>query len=176
MAVDKFVTMNKRIIGAFILALVGSLIRCNAPSSDSSKEKEEPASVVNDLPNMTITLLDGSALNIKGLKGKTVLIFFQPDCDHCQREAAEIRKNLEAFRNSTLYFITSHPRSEIEKFGNNFGLMGHSNVFFAWTSTENVLNSFGPISAPSIYLYSSDHKLIKAFNGEVKIELVLNYI
>jgi thiol-disulfide isomerase/thioredoxin len=159
-----------------MMMLAGSLFSCTAPPSESRSKETRPKSVINDLPSMTINLLDGTKRNIKELKGKTILIFFQPDCDHCQREAEEIQNNLAAFKNSNLYFITSYSLQEIEKFANDHRLLGYANIYFAGTSIESILNNFGPIKAPSIYIYSSEQKLIKTFNGEVRIETVLEYI
>jgi hypothetical protein len=65
--------------------------------------------------------------------------------------------------------------SSIEAFGKSYDLMGQSNVNFASTSVENVLRSFGPIPAPSIYIYT-DQKLKKKFNGEIGIESILQAI
>lgn len=166
--------MNNQIVSLFFILLLSSF-SCSAPASNNEK-RQINADAVNDLPSMTITFLDGSTLNIKELEGKTILIFFQPDCDHCQREARDIQQNLAAFRNNTLYFITASSLPAIEKFALDYKLFGHPNVFFAFTSAENILNSIGPVSAPSLYIYSTEHKLIKAFNGEVEIEKVLKYI
>ena len=142
--------------------------------SQEKKQGEQPSQ--NDLPDMSITLLDGSLLATKELRGKTILVLFQTDCDHCQREAADIERNLHAFSTSTIYFITSNPMTEIEKFARQYKLNERENVHFAWTSNENILNSFGPIEAPSIYVYSKEHKLVKSFNGEVSVAEVLKYI
>ncbi len=125
---------------------------------------------------MSITLLDNSTVNLQNLTGKNILIFFQPDCDHCQREAEDFRKNLMAFENCTLYFITSAPRAEIEEFSNQYQLHGIENVRFAFTPAKNILDHYGPISAPSVYIYSESHKLVKSFSGEVAVDKVLNFI
>ena len=129
---------------------------------------------VNEQPSIPLVLLDNTQVNVKDLKGKNALVFFQPDCDHCQREAQEFERNLEAFTGTTLYFITSGPMEEIKAFADTYKLSGHSNVHFAFTEALNVLNSYGPISAPSVYIYSDDHKLVKGFNGETPIERIIS--
>ena len=131
---------------------------------------------VNDQPDMIITLTDNSTHNIKDLTGKNVLVFFQPDCDHCQREATDIQKNLEAFKACTIYFITGAPMEEINEFSNKFNLSGHVNVRFAFTPATNILKHYGAIDAPSIYIYSEEHKLVKKFNGEIPVDDVLDFI
>lgn len=128
---------------------------------------------VNEQPAIPLTLLDNSIRNVNELTGRNVLIFFQPDCDHCQREASEIERNLEAFGDATLYFITSAPLEEIRAFADTYKLNDRANVIFAFTPAAFVLKNYGPISAPSVYIYSEDHKLVKAFNGETPVERIL---
>ena len=125
---------------------------------------------------MSIRLLDQTEVNLKNLTGKVVLIFFQPDCDHCQREALQVAQNITAFKNATLYFISSDAAEKIERFSKEYNLYGKGNIFFGNTSTESVLRNFGPIATPSIYIYSDDQRLIKAFNGEVAISEVFRYL
>lgn len=147
---------------------------CSKPTPQAENKTPETPSI-NDLPRMTVTASDQSAVNLRELKGKTMLILFQPDCDHCQREAQEIRKHLDQFNEYSLYFISAGQMEAIEEFGRTYDLLGHSNVKFAATTVENVLSNFGPISAPSIYIYA-DQKLVKKFNGEVGIDLILQAI
>jgi len=125
---------------------------------------------------MVVTKTDGSQLDIRGLKGKTVLILFQTDCDHCQREAAAIQENISAFKDYSIYFITTTSPQEIETFASEYGLAGHPNVHLCQTTSKNILDNFGPIDAPSLYIFSADQKLVKAFNGETKIDAILRHL
>jgi len=147
-----------------ILSIVSA---CSRPS-----QKKDEAPARNDLPKMLITTLAESTVNTHDLEGEVIIIFFQPDCDHCQREAKEIRDHLDAFKKYNMYFVTSNPKFEVERFVKDYDLAGHSNVHFGVTTTEQILNSFGPIPAPSMYIYS-DGKLTQKFNGETPIEKIL---
>jgi peroxiredoxin len=151
-----------------------------ALSGCSKKEKEVSQQAVktvpNDLPVMTISLPDGKTIDAKTLEGKNILILFQPDCDHCQHEAEDIRENLAAFADYTLYFISSASMADIEKFAADYKLADNRNVVFGWTSTENVLNNFGPIQAPSVYIYTGQGRLVQKFNGQTDIGVILKYL
>jgi peroxiredoxin len=135
-----------------------------------------PLQMVSDLPTFEISLLNGTKTPVNKLSGKVALILFQPDCDHCQREAQQIQQNLKGFKDFKLYFISSATAGEIDRFSKEYKLTNLPNVFFASTSAQNIVNAFGPIEAPSIYLYSSDGKMVEKFNGEVAIEVVLKYV
>lgn len=163
--------MNKFVLTFAILLLI--VQSCSKNQAETEATSENPAAAVNEQPSFVITLLDNTQVNVQDLTGKNALVFFQPDCDHCQREAQEFERNLEAFGGTTIYFITSGPMEEIKAFADTYKLNGRPNVHFAFTPALNVLNNYGPISAPSVYIYSEDHKLVKGFNGETPIERII---
>lgn len=156
------------------LVLTIMLLSCSGPSKNKVTE-ELVSTTTNDLPKMTVLTPDRTHINLSQLKGKAILILFQPDCDHCQREAKEIRQHLDEFKDYSLYFISSDQLPSIEAFGKSYDLLGHGNVKFASTTVDDVIKNFGPIPAPSVYIYS-DQKLVKKFNGEVAIETILQAI
>lgn len=144
----------------------------------SAKKEDEPnvetsASVINEYPDLTLTLEDGKQVATRNLQGKNMFIFFQPGCDHCQEEAVEIQQRLDSFKDYMLYFISSGPMPEIIKFAHDYELHNKQNVKFAFTSTEGVLNHYGPIQTPSVYIYSNG-KLLKSFNGQTDIDNIIN--
>jgi hypothetical protein len=151
------------------------LFGCTRPSKEDTSSNQVSQQTTNDLPLMTITKTDGSRISLNTLEGNTVLVLFNADCDHCQREAKEIREHINSFKNYSLYFISADPLPALEKFGNDFDLLGQPNIYFGSTSVESVLKSFGPIPTPSIYIYL-DQRFVKKFNGEVQIEKILQAI
>jgi peroxiredoxin len=124
---------------------------------------------------MSVSTIGGKEVDLKELTGYVVLILFQTDCDHCQREATAIQENISAFKEYSLYFITTTSQQEIETFANDYKLAGYENVHFCKTTGQSILESFGPIDAPSVYIYS-DQKLVKSFNGETSINEILKFI
>jgi peroxiredoxin len=146
-----------------------------APVIQTGNSAPAPAAP-NDLPNnMLLTGQDGSQFMAKSLQGKVILFFFQPDCDHCQREAAQISEHLPAFRDYSLYFISTAPMPQITQFAKEYRLSG-TNVHFAQTRLENILSALGPIQAPSMFVYSQEGRLVQKFDGETDINLILRSI
>jgi peroxiredoxin len=130
----------------------------------------------NELPMLPMTKLDGSRLTAKQLKGKTVLVLFQPDCDHCQREAVQIQEHLDAFKGYTLYFISDAAPEQVRKFAQEYKLTGTPNIHFATTTIQDIINAVGPLDAPSLFVYSQEGRLVKSFIGETSIEEILKYL
>lgn len=171
---DVFYDMKRMGLIAFMI-LEASILFCCGVSADKKVEKME-MQAPNDLPQMTIAFLDGSQMQAKKLEGKIVIILFFPDCDHCQREAAQIQKELASFKDHTLYFLTTAERQETEKFAIDYKLNNIKSVKFGFITVNDVLTNFGSVSTPSLYIYSADHKLVQKFNGETQLDVILKYI
>jgi hypothetical protein len=157
------------------IIFVITILACSGRKSKEDLAQPENIPTRNDLPKMVITSLDGSQVNVHELKSNIILVLFQPDCDHCQREAKEIRDHLDAFKNYSLYFISADQMPAIEKFGKDYDLLGHTNINFGMTTVQHVLDNFGPIDAPSVYIYVNQ-QLQHKFNGETPIVKILEAI
>ena len=141
-----------------------------------SEPKAMPLTTVNELPDMRIRLADGNTVDIKEIKSKVILVLFQPDCDHCQNEAQQIEAHLDDFQQYDLYFISSASITEVKTFAENYNLSGRPKVWFGTTTLESILNNFGGIPAPSLYIYHEGGKLIQELNGEIDISVILKYL
>jgi len=167
-----FMTINFRMLFLGSLFVVGLFNNCSKPTSKTDAVKLPVIQAKNDLPQMLVTTIDESKINTRELQGNNIIVLFQSDCDHCQREAKEIRLHLDAFKDYNVYFITSDGKPAVEKIAKDYDLLGHSNIYFALTSTDEVLRNFGPIPAPSMYIYANQ-QLMQKFNGETDIEKIL---
>jgi peroxiredoxin len=165
-----------KIFRIVILVIVAALAGGCQKKEEKVEAAPAPVQASTDLPVMAITFLNGNTVQATSLKGSFILILFQPDCDHCQREAQEFQKNLAAFTNYNLYFVSSVGIPETEAFAKQYGLSGHDNVKFGVTPVQSVLDNFGAISAPSIYIYNGSGKLVKKFNGETDIQQIIEAI
>jgi peroxiredoxin len=166
-----------------ILAIAALAVSCSEKTEqqtettvDTHDTTPSVSKVKNERPVMTFTLLDGQQIQAVDIDQPMVLILFQPDCDHCQNEAKQIKNRLDAFNNYQVYFISSQAHEQIKKFGADYKLLNIPNVFFGSTSVQSVLDNFGAIAAPSLYIYSKEGKLVESFEGEVDIGVVLQYL
>jgi thioredoxin-related protein len=157
-------------------------------SSSTKKEEEkmaaqkEVAPVAQEqgkkiLPNMRLVGLDAKQFNAQSLKGKrTVLILFQPDCEHCQNESKQIAERLDKFAKYELYFVSTAAIPEIQKFSVDYKLAGKPNIHFAKTEVQQIIDSFGPIPAPSIFIYSENGEQLNSFQGEMEMDVIIKYL
>lgn len=162
--------MIRTIVSVF--AILSMLSSCVPKQKEVTAEKTG----VNDLPFMTTTLLNGQSVDLRQLPGHTIIILFFPDCDHCQREATAIQEKISSFKNYDLYFLSSNGDEEILRFSKDYKLNDLPNVKFGRVDGGKVYQTFGAIPTPSVYIYSSERKLIKQFNGETNVEEIIKFL
>jgi thiol-disulfide isomerase/thioredoxin len=170
--------MNYLII---ICLVVPILFGCTKTEKRAEAPKQEitapaPVQIQTEIPQLWLNLENDEKLSASTLKGKTVLFLFQPDCDHCQREAVDIGRHIEHFKDYQLYFISSAPLPEVLKFAKDYKLRQYPNIHWGTTTVQNILSTYGPIEAPSLYLYSNDGKLVESFIGEIAVEVIVKHL
>lgn len=128
-----------------------------------------------------------SKLKIEGKMGQeifsqdssrpTVLIWFHPDCEHCQYQLTTINCNMERLQMVRFLFITD----EKTFFSNNYrikwpDLVQSSKTIFGIIEKSRFIREFGPVITPSLLFFNHDGILKKKLLGEVKIEKIVQLI
>lgn len=163
---------------AIFFLMASALFQCAKPESGATVTEtvSEAAAEVNDLPPMRFVTEDQHVFSAKDLSGNTILVFFRTECDHCQREAAAISENLEAFGAYQLYFVGTDGHEASRKFAEDYALAGKGNIHFVQTDVNEILDNLGPIQTPSMYIYSRDRRLVRHLDGEKPIEEIMQYL
>jgi thiol-disulfide isomerase/thioredoxin len=104
---------------------------------------------------------------------KTLLIYFNPTCDHCQYMTKQIKENKAKFGNHQLLFVTLADHKAITEFQTSYGLQDEPNIVFLRDTKFEFENVFGAGILPSFFLYDEKGTLVKKILGEVKIEKLL---
>lgn len=171
--------MKTSIFRILLFSIVILFAACEKKHRTESAVEDEPvvaAQTRDDRPPITIRLTDGTDVKVREQNHKMILVLFQPDCDHCQDEAKQIRSRLDAFKDYDMYFISSEANEVIMKFSKDYDLFNKPNVKFGHTSVDDVLNHFGSISTPSIYIYKESGELVQSFDGLVDVQVIVQYL
>lgn len=111
-------------------------------------------------------------------KGKSVLIFFDPGCGHCQKEAEEMGKHAEAFQDVSLYFISQQDpqlvREFMETYARDLSVKADPQVLI--DSDYTFLTLFYPRQYPAMYVYTQKRELQAYLDGENPIEDVIKAV
>lgn len=105
-----------------------------------------------------------------------LLVYFNSECEHCQYELTELKKNLPAFNAVSILLMSSENIATIKEAAQKFELAASPNAEFVKINRDDVFENFGSLSVPHLFLYGADRKLIKEFKGETKIEAILQHL
>lgn len=164
-----FLSTMRNFIIVFLLLFA---IACSNKKTESTTEEV----VVNEMPALRLERMTGEKIRVDSLSGKTILVFFSPDCDHCQREADDIYQHLSAFREYSIYFIAARDNKEITDFASTYHLNDQPNVIFARADLPEVLNVMGSMGTPTLFIYSKEKRLVKKFENETPVEEIIKFL
>jgi thiol-disulfide isomerase/thioredoxin len=98
-----------------------------------SKDPAAPYFKNNGFPDIQLLLTDSTTIYTKENlpKDKTVvLIFFSPDCEHCQHTAKEMTKKMDSLSN--LFMVWNGPSylplEQVKEFYTNYHLANYTNI------------------------------------------------
>lgn len=138
--------------------------------ADSVKVEREHA------PEINLFAIGGDTLRLGAIHERTILILFAPDCDHCQREATEISKHQELFKDYKLYFVAADQPPVIKGFSEKYGLSNWPNATFARGDIAPVMTAFKPTTMPAILIYDDHGFLVKRFDGETPVLNIVEFL
>ncbi|MEI6138437.1 MAG: hypothetical protein WCP85_04195 [Mariniphaga sp.] len=106
-----------------------------------------------------------------------IIMYFHPECEHCQYEASEFGKNQELWGKANIIMITPDTLTErIKIFAIQYHLIGIKNLVILLDRKNTFEHYFGTSIIPTFYIYGADQKLIKKYSGETKISAIINII
>ena len=140
------------------------------------KMKKEAEERILNLPDAIFKNTQGSLVSLLAFDHSkpVVIIYFHPDCEHCQYEAGEVARNASAFQNCQLIMVSATDSiPKVEKFTSDYHLREVDNIQLLVDGHGQFKKVFGKAILPSVYIYDKTRKLKRKFLGEVKIEAVI---
>lgn len=104
-------------------------------------------------------------------KGKpTIVVFFDPDCDHCQVATKNFTSKIDRLKNVQILMVTIYDFSRINKFYKEYKLANFPNI----TVTRDaafVLPKFYQVSSlPDVYVYDKSGKLMAHYKKDIPVD------
>lgn len=131
------------------------------------------------LPPFKMLQVSGKVFSAHDLPmGKPILIvYFSPDCDHCERMLKEFFKQSSDFQKASIAFITYLPVEKVSKFEEEYNLAGYSNMY-AGTEGETffVKNYYKIVEIPFVALYTKDGDLVTSYEGDVNLKALVEQL
>ena len=128
---------------------------------NASAQKKLPQFTFEDLQGKTF----GSSNITEGIP--TIVIFFDPYCDHCAQEAKWIRQMENSFKNINLVWVSTEAAAAIAKFKeDHFDGSILTKIYFLRDSKFRFDGYFGYSVAPTVHVYNKAGNYVKSFDKE----------
>lgn len=100
-----------------------------------------------------------------------ILIYFAPECEHCQALMNEFFRNIEAFKTVQIVLVTFKPVQELSPFEKTYETYKYENIKVGTEGTSFFLRKFFRLdTTPFTALYNKDGKLIHSYKKETPVE------
>jgi len=100
-----------------------------------------------------------------------VLIYFDPDCDHCQKLMKELFEKINAFKKAEIIMVTFKPIEEVAEFEKKNNTQKYQNII---VGTEGVgfylRNYYGLTKMPFTALYDKKGSLAYSYRKETLVD------
>ena len=129
------------------------------------------------LPPFLFTTLSSQNFSSSSIKnGPVLILYFHPDCEHCQYEISEILNSKIPDMYAKVVLVSgAHPDS-VKKFFRHVDYSRFPAIVLLIDNSHSFESIFGNGIVPSSYIYDKNLTLVKEIHGEVKSEAILRYI
>jgi peroxiredoxin len=105
-----------------------------------------------------------------------VLLYFSPDCEHCQKVTEAILQHMSAMKQAQFYFITNDPFERLKVFNGQYKLNHFPNIILGRDEQFFLFRHFKGVYPPYLVLYDR-HKQQKAtFQGETSVDTIISLV
>jgi thiol-disulfide isomerase/thioredoxin len=129
----------------------------------------------NRMPDFKIMRTDNTWFSKAQLTHKdyTVIIYFAPDCGHCQHEMKEIIKNIDKFKKVNFLWVSFKSMPEINEFYVKYNISQYPNMVMG-RDLDYKLPSFYRVKfTPFVAVYDKKGLFLKAFEGGAEMKELL---
>lgn len=125
------------------------------------------------LPPFKMLLSNDKVFSVTELpKNKPVIvIYFDPDCDHCQKLVKELFKKIRSFKKAQIAMVTFKPLGEVAAFEKKYKTHTYPNVNVGTEGTSFQLRNYYQLTKmPFTALYDKNRKLNCSYGEEISVD------
>lgn len=149
----------------FIALIVGIAV--------SSSSKNDLPEVAESFP--TELLQSKMSLEKSSLERPRLIIFYNPECEHCQYEAETLSTNPD-FQNLDVYWVSGAASEDNQAFKASYASAAPASFHFLDDKQYQIGNALGVRTFPTIFIYGEDGSLLYKYEGETKPEAILKWL
>jgi thiol-disulfide isomerase/thioredoxin len=158
------------------------IVLCSVLSACHSQPQDATANTlktIQQIPAFTImSAPDSIAFTSEQLqKNKpVVLVFFNPDCDHCQKETKELLAYKNELKDIQIVMSSVLPYKLINEFYKDYNIASMPNIKMGQDVNYALGKKYRPARFPGIYIYDASGSLAKVFAGNAGVPAILDAV
>ena len=129
------------------------------------------------IPPLKIRLMDSATWFTKANlspKKPTWIIYFSPDCGHCQLVTEEIISNISALQKVQIVMVASRPFEDVKNFYDHYVIRKFPNITLGVDPSRLIVNFYRVDHTPFSALYDKKVNLVKAFKDAPTIDQIVS--
>ena len=130
------------------------------------------------IPSFTVLQTDSVFISDKKIpKDKpVVIIYFSPECGHCQITADEFSKKMKDMKNIFFVWVSYYPLPEIKEFAKKFNLQQFNNIIIGRDPNYAIPSYFRVKFTPFMAVYNKEHHLIQTYQQGTEADTLVNLL
>jgi thiol-disulfide isomerase/thioredoxin len=168
----------KKLTPLFVAILFLSAFTQIAAQDNTPIRPDAPYLTNKNIPAFNLLLIDGKIFTQNNIPTSkyTIIIYFSPDCGHCQHEATEMVKNIDSLKH--VYFVWAGSRSipELKAFSEKYGFNALPNVVCGQDQQYSIPSYYQVKYTPFVAVYDNRKQFVKAYEMGVEIPELLKLI
>lgn len=93
-----------------------------------------------------------------------ILVYFSPECAHCQHEMKEIIKNIDSLKNAFFVFVSRFPIDSIKNFEKKYNTSIYPNMVFGKEASYYIPVFFDIKFTPFTAIYNAHKQYVKSYD------------
>lgn len=163
----------KKILFLFFIAL--NINAAYAQDNDTIPPYEKDSL---HIPSFTVLQTDSSFTNDKKIPNDrpVVIVYFSPECGHCQITADEFSKKMKEMKNIFFVWVSYYPLPEIKEFAKKFNLQQFNNIIIGRDPNYTIPSYFRVKFTPFMAVYNKEHHLIQTYGQGTEADTLINLL
>jgi thioredoxin-related protein len=157
--------------------LLSVFISLAAIAQKDSIDMSAPFRKNPSIPSFDLLRVDSSTHVTKAdikPKHKTLLMFFSPECTHCQHQTEDMLAAIDSLKDIQIVMATYQPFDEMVAFNQKYGIEKYSNIKLGRDTKYFFPPFYRMKSLPHLALYDDKGIYITSFEGNQKIATLLD--
>lgn len=148
------------------LLYLGLILLCSYTlAAQETADTIPPYKKVNTIPQIDILKPDSTWFTNKQLTAERplVIVYFSPDCGHCQQSAQDFARDMDKLKNVELLWVSYHTPEQIGEFAKTYKLDKFKNVVMGRDPNYRIPTFYRIEFTPFMAVYDKKGRFLEAY-------------